>query len=139
MRISENRRRMLAGKCYCRALPGGGGKYRSNSGMGRVDVLLIFRGRMLEGNKLSSKSSANEPIAPSPFLAMSPTRSHHAPAAEREIFYSTVKAVALVAVPPSVVTDIFPVVAPVGTDVEISVSEFTVNAADVPLNDTLVV
>ena len=47
-------------------------------------------------------------------------------------------AVALDAVPPLVVTTIFPVVAPVGTVAVIDVSEFTVKVAAVPLNVTLV-
>ena len=51
----------------------------------------------------------------------------------------TVKSVVLVAVPPGVVTVIFPVVAPVGTVVVICVAEFTVNVAVVPLNFTEVV
>ena len=51
----------------------------------------------------------------------------------------TVKLVELDAVPPGVVTAIFPVVAPTGTVAVICVSEFTTNVADVPLNVTLVV
>jgi len=50
----------------------------------------------------------------------------------------TVKLVELVAVPPGVVTLIVPVVAPVGTEVVICVSEFTVNCADVPWKATAV-
>jgi hypothetical protein len=48
----------------------------------------------------------------------------------------TVKSVALVAVPPGVVTVIFPVVAPEGTVAVILVEEFTVKAADTLLNLT---
>ncbi len=48
----------------------------------------------------------------------------------------TVKVIALVAVPPAVVTLIVPVVAPVGTVAEICVAEFTVKLAVVPLNFT---
>lgn len=49
----------------------------------------------------------------------------------------TVKLAELVAVPAGVVTEIFPVVAPVGTVAVILVEESTVNfAADVPLNFT---
>lgn len=51
----------------------------------------------------------------------------------------TVKSVVLVAVPPGVVTVIFPVVAPVGTVAVICVAEFTVNVAVTPLNLTEVV
>jgi hypothetical protein len=52
----------------------------------------------------------------------------------------TVKFVALVAVPPGVVTEILPVVAPVGTFAVICVAEFTVNVvAVVVLNFTEVV
>ena len=48
-------------------------------------------------------------------------------------FYCTVKLVAVIAVPPGVVTEIFAVTAPVGTVVVTCVSEFTVNvAATVP-------
>lgn len=50
----------------------------------------------------------------------------------------TVKAVALVAVPPGVVTAIVPVAAPLGTIAVSDVSETTVNAALVPANVTLV-
>ncbi|MBZ5544248.1 MAG: hypothetical protein LAO07_11310 [Acidobacteriia bacterium] len=50
----------------------------------------------------------------------------------------TVKLLELVAVPLGVVTLIEPVVAPLGTDVAIWVSEFTVNCAGVPLKATLV-
>jgi hypothetical protein len=50
----------------------------------------------------------------------------------------TVKLDALVAVPPTVVTLIGPVVAPAGTAVEIVVAEVTENAAAVPLNATAV-
>src|SRR5438309_1245471 len=49
----------------------------------------------------------------------------------------TVKLVELVAVPPGVVTLIAPVVAPLGTEVVICVSEATVKVATVPLNVTL--
>jgi hypothetical protein len=48
----------------------------------------------------------------------------------------TVKFVALVAVPPGVVTLILPVVAPVGTVAVICVAEFTANVAVVVLNFT---
>src|SRR5437762_1366251 len=48
----------------------------------------------------------------------------------------TVKLLALVAVPPGVVTLIGPVVAPLGTVAVIWVSELTVKLADVPLNFT---
>lgn len=52
----------------------------------------------------------------------------------------TVKVEALVPVPAEFVTLMDPVVAPEGTEVEICVSEATINeAADVPLNATLVV
>ena len=50
----------------------------------------------------------------------------------------TVKLVASVALPPGVVTTIFPVVAPVGTVAVTCVSESTVIAAGLPLNVTLV-
>ncbi len=50
----------------------------------------------------------------------------------------TVKLVVLLALPPLVVTAIFPVVAPVGTVAVICVSEFTVKVADFPLKVTLV-
>jgi hypothetical protein len=50
----------------------------------------------------------------------------------------TVKELALVPVPPAVVTLIVPVVAPAGTVAVICVSEFTVNEAVVPLNFTAV-
>jgi hypothetical protein len=50
----------------------------------------------------------------------------------------TLKFVELVSVPPGVVTEIFPVVAPTGTVAVIFVEEFTVNVADVPLNLTAV-
>src|SRR2546425_12836446 len=50
----------------------------------------------------------------------------------------TVKLLALVAVPPAVVTLIVPVVAPAGTVAVIWVSEFTVYVAVVPLNFTAV-
>ena len=46
--------------------------------------------------------------------------------------------VALVAVPPFVVTTILPVVAPIGTVAVICSSESTVKLADLPLNVTLV-
>ena len=49
------------------------------------------------------------------------------------------KLVALVALPPLVVTLIFPVVAPVGTVAVISMSETSVKLADFPLNVTFVV
>jgi len=49
-----------------------------------------------------------------------------------------VKIVALVAVPPRVVMEIGPVVAPVGTVAVTCVSEFTLNVAETPLNFTLV-
>ena len=49
------------------------------------------------------------------------------------------KSVVLVAVPPTVVRVIFPVVAPVGTVAVICVAEFTVKVALVPLNFTEVV
>ena len=48
----------------------------------------------------------------------------------------TVKFVALVAVPAAVVTEIFPVVAPVGTRVRIFVESKTYMNAFVPLNFT---
>ena len=48
----------------------------------------------------------------------------------------TVKLLALVAVPPGVVTPSSPVVAPTGTDVWIAVAELTVKAALAPLNVT---
>lgn len=48
------------------------------------------------------------------------------------------KPVALEAIPPLVVTAILPLVAPVGTVAVICMSEFTVKAAEVPLNVTLV-
>ena len=51
---------------------------------------------------------------------------------------ATVKLLALVAVPPEVVTLIGPVVAPLGTVAEIEVAEFTVKLALVPLNRTAV-
>jgi hypothetical protein len=50
----------------------------------------------------------------------------------------TVKLLALVAVPPEVVTLIGPVVDPVGTVAEIAVAELTVKVALVPLNRTAV-
>src|SRR5439155_1137048 len=50
----------------------------------------------------------------------------------------TVKLVALVAVPPGVVTLIAPLVAPLGTVAVISVSELTVKAAATPLKATAV-
>src|SRR3989442_952849 len=50
----------------------------------------------------------------------------------------TVKLLALVAVPPDVVTVIGPVVAPLGTVVAIDVDEFTVKLAPVPLKRTAV-
>src|SRR5436309_6107114 len=50
----------------------------------------------------------------------------------------TVKLMALVAVPPGVVTDTGPVVAPAGTVVVTWASEFTVKTADTPLNVTVV-
>jgi hypothetical protein len=50
----------------------------------------------------------------------------------------TVKLLALVAVPPAVVTLMVPVVAPVGTVALICVAELTVNDAVVPLNFTAV-
>ncbi|GAC1639289.1 MAG: hypothetical protein NVS9B14_20370 [Candidatus Acidiferrum sp.] len=50
----------------------------------------------------------------------------------------TVNEPELVAVPPGVVTEIGPVVAPLGTDVEIWLASVTVNVAAVPLNFTLV-
>src|SRR5438552_9855633 len=50
----------------------------------------------------------------------------------------TVKLVALVAVPPGVVTLIAPVVAPLGTVAVICVSEFTAKEAAAPLNATAV-
>ena len=51
----------------------------------------------------------------------------------------TVNTVGLVAVPPGVLTEIFPVPAPTGTVAVIFVSEFTVNTAVFPtLNVTLV-
>ena len=53
--------------------------------------------------------------------------------------YSTVKLVALFAVPPGVVTEIFPVTAPGGTVVVICVSELTVNVAVLVPNFTDVV
>jgi hypothetical protein len=53
--------------------------------------------------------------------------------------YSTVKVVALFAVPPGVVTEIFPVTAPVGTVVVICLSELTVNGAALVPNFTDVV
>jgi hypothetical protein len=46
--------------------------------------------------------------------------------------------VELAAVPPLLVTVIFPLVAPVGTVVVIFESDFTANVAEVPLNVTLV-
>src|SRR2546425_78824 len=49
---------------------------------------------------------------------------------------ATVKLLALVAVPPEVVTLMGPVVAPLGTVAEIEVEEFTVKLALVPLNRT---
>jgi len=52
--------------------------------------------------------------------------------------WDTVKLAEVVAVPIGVVTLIVPVVAPFGTDVEICVSEFTVNCADVPWKATAV-
>ena len=51
---------------------------------------------------------------------------------------TTVKLLALVAVPPGVVTLIVPPVAPVGTVALICVAELTVNVAVVPLNFTAV-
>ena len=48
------------------------------------------------------------------------------------------KELGLVAVPPGVVTEIVPVVAPVGTVVEIWLASVTEKVADVPLNFTLV-
>src|SRR3989442_1019788 len=51
---------------------------------------------------------------------------------------ATVKLVALVAVPPGVVTLIAPLVAPLGTVAVICVSEFTVKEAAAPLNATAV-
>jgi len=51
---------------------------------------------------------------------------------------TTVKLLALVAVPPGVVTLIVPVVAPAGTVAVICVAELTVNVALVPLNFTAV-
>jgi len=53
-----------------------------------------------------------------------------------EILGATTKSVGLVAVPPGVVTVIFPVVALAGTVVEIWIAELTVNEAAVPLNLT---
>jgi len=50
---------------------------------------------------------------------------------------STVKLLALLAVPPGVVTLIGPVVAPLGTVAAIEVDEFTVKLALVPLNRTV--
>jgi hypothetical protein len=50
----------------------------------------------------------------------------------------TVKLLAEVAVPPGVVTEILPVVAPLGTVAVICVAVFTVNVADLPLNFTAV-
>lgn len=50
----------------------------------------------------------------------------------------TVNELELVAVPPAVVTEIEPVVAPFGTDVEMWLASVTENAAVVPLNLTLV-
>jgi len=50
----------------------------------------------------------------------------------------TVKLVALLPVPPGVVTDRIPLVAPAGTVVVIWVSELTVKEAAVPLKDTAV-
>src|SRR2546427_92717 len=51
---------------------------------------------------------------------------------------ATVKLLALVAVPPEVVTLIGPVVAPLGTVAEIEVAEFTVKLALTPLKVTVV-
>lgn len=48
----------------------------------------------------------------------------------------TLNGFALVAVPPAVVTEIVPVVAPVGTVVEMLLASVTENVADVPLNFT---
>ena len=50
----------------------------------------------------------------------------------------TVKLLAELALPPAVVTEILPVVAPLGTVVEICVALFTVNEAACPLNATAV-
>jgi hypothetical protein len=50
----------------------------------------------------------------------------------------TVKLVALVAVPPGVVTRTRPLVAPCGTENAICVGDFTLNAARVPLSETAV-
>jgi hypothetical protein len=52
--------------------------------------------------------------------------------------YVTVKFVTLFAVPPGVVMEIGPVVAPVGTVAVTCVSEFTVKVAETPLNVRLV-
>src|SRR2546422_8391148 len=51
---------------------------------------------------------------------------------------ATVKLLALVAVPPEVVTLMGPLVAPLGTVAEIEVAEFTVKLALAPLNVTAV-
>ena len=52
--------------------------------------------------------------------------------------FTTVKLVALVAVPPGVMTLTVPVVAPAGTVAWIAVAEFTMNVAPTPLNRTAV-
>src|SRR5262249_13908548 len=54
------------------------------------------------------------------------------------VSYCTVKLLVLFAIPPGVVTEIFPVVAPVGTVVVICVSELTVNVAALVPNFTAV-
>jgi hypothetical protein len=58
--------------------------------------------------------------------------------AKLAIVGTTVKLVALVAVPPGVVTPSGPIVAPAGTVVRIDVAEATVKAALIPLNVTAV-
>jgi hypothetical protein len=79
--------------------------------------------------------------APNPSLTVTLPRATRVSLRCREMFRScegpvTVKFVALVAVPPAVVTVIFPVVAPDGTVVTICVAVFDVIVAVVPLNFT---
>jgi hypothetical protein len=63
-----------------------------------------------------------------------------APAAHAEADAITVKTVELVAVPPGVVTAIFPVMAPIGTVAVTCISEFTVKVvAATPPKVTLLV
>jgi hypothetical protein len=90
--------------------------------------------------KLAEVPSNRTLVAPSKFVPVSVTEVPTGPRfGEQDTMVGAgmnVKSLALVVVPPGVVTLILPVVAPAGTDVSIRVAETTVKLAVVPSNRT---